>query len=261
MTVSVVFMRHQGMHFSEHAATSAHALRAVKVVVPLDGATLWVNQPGQHPRACHRTIVTPPMVQQTMRIDGPCLALFYEPDDAFSCLLRRFHPTHGLVMLGDQEHRRLVACIGAHVYDLSHDALASSILATCFDILTHHDDRPVHKDRRVILTQRTLQANWQAPPTLETLAHQAGLSTFRLAHLFKRDIFMPMRAYTRWIRLMQALTTPTAQDDTLTTLAHQSSFSDLAHLSRTAKQSFGQCPSYIQTQPSKIVQAYMPLSM
>ena len=120
MTPAVVFTRHHGLHVSEHAAASTHTLRAIKVVVPLNGATLWVQCPNQTPQAYQTTIITPPMLTQAMWCDGMCAALFFEPDDHLSCLLRTYAPQDGLTTLSSSRHRRLLQIVMAHLDDL-HD--------------------------------------------------------------------------------------------------------------------------------------------
>lgn len=259
MMPAVVFTRHHGLHVSEHATTSTHSLRALKVVIPAKGATLSVQCPGQAPVAYQTTVITPPMCTQSMWCDGLCVALFFEPDDHLSCLLRTFPTQKGIKALSTSQHQRLLQIAMAHMDDLHCSDAIDALFDESFVLLRGHEQKPVFKDRRVATIQRRLQSQWAHTPPLADLAQSVGLSPYRLAHLFKRDMLMPIRPYALWVKLMQTLTFSATQPyESLTALAHQNGFSDLAHFSRTARKTFGQAPSYIQQQPSKIVQAYLP---
>ncbi len=74
------------------------------------------------------------------------------------------------------------------------------------------------------------------------LARLAGLSESRLAHLFKKETGTPIRRYLLWLRLREAIKI-ILKGESFTTAAHESGFSDSAHLSRTYKEMFGICPS------------------
>jgi AraC-like DNA-binding protein len=78
--------------------------------------------------------------------------------------------------------------------------------------------------------------------SLETLATRVGLSESRLAHLFRRDVGLPMRQYRLSLRLMHAMTYISA-GASLTEAAHRASFSDSAHFSRICRRMYGRTPS------------------
>lgn len=74
------------------------------------------------------------------------------------------------------------------------------------------------------------------------LAQLVNLSESRLAHLFKSETGTPIRRYLLWLRLRKAIKI-ILRGQSFTTAAHESGFSDSAHLSRTYRQMFGISPS------------------
>lgn len=76
----------------------------------------------------------------------------------------------------------------------------------------------------------------------QELAQSVSLSESRLAHLFKEQTGTPIRRYLLWLRLREAIKI-ILKGESFTTAAHESGFSDSAHLSRTYRQMFGISPS------------------
>lgn len=70
------------------------------------------------------------------------------------------------------------------------------------------------------------------------LSSSVALSESRLLHLFKAETGTTLRAYLLWLRLGQALKLIWTGVP-LTEAAHTAGFADAAHLSRTARQTFG----------------------
>lgn len=76
------------------------------------------------------------------------------------------------------------------------------------------------------------------------LAQKVGLSESHLAHLFKQNTGTTVRRYLSWLRLCKAIKL-IMKGNSFTTSAHESGFSDSAHLSSTYRQMFGVTPSQI----------------
>lgn len=74
------------------------------------------------------------------------------------------------------------------------------------------------------------------------LATRVGLSTSRLTHLFKQETGVTMRRFVLALRLQEAVKRWRA-DRTLTHLAHELGFADLAHLSQAGRAYIGIAPS------------------
>lgn len=83
----------------------------------------------------------------------------------------------------------------------------------------------------------------QPVSSLSEIAKRLGLSHSRTTHLFTSSIGLSLKSYLYWRKIAFAGEMLPAQDS-LTDIAHNSGFSDSAHLSRTWKNKFGMSPSY-----------------
>lgn len=77
---------------------------------------------------------------------------------------------------------------------------------------------------------------------LAELAAGVGLSEGRLAHLFRRDVGIPMRQYRLSLRMEQAVAR-ISQGSSLTEAAHMAGFADSAHFCRVCRRMYGTAPS------------------
>lgn len=85
------------------------------------------------------------------------------------------------------------------------------------------------------------QQNW----TGDELATRVHLSTSRFTHLFRKQTGLPLTRYLLWNRLLAAVEA-VAQGANTTAAAHLAGFADLAHMSRTFRNTFGVMPSELQ---------------
>jgi AraC family transcriptional regulator len=77
------------------------------------------------------------------------------------------------------------------------------------------------------------------------LATRVHLSTSRFTHLFRQQTGLPLTRYLLWTRLLVAVEA-VAQGANTTAAAHCAGFADLAHMSRTFRNTFGVMPSELQ---------------
>lgn len=84
-------------------------------------------------------------------------------------------------------------------------------------------------------------------PTLNgaTLAAGVHLSASRFTHLFRQQTGLSLSRYLLWSRLLAAVEA-VARGDNMTHAAHAAGFADLAHMSRTFRNTFGVVPSELQ---------------
>ncbi len=80
--------------------------------------------------------------------------------------------------------------------------------------------------------------------TLEELGKKLYISPSRLHHLFSEEVGIPLRKYLLYKRLMMAVG-ELKKGKSATYAAHESGFSDSAHLSRTFKENFGISYQYL----------------
>jgi AraC-like DNA-binding protein len=97
-------------------------------------------------------------------------------------------------------------------------------------------------DRRVLSVLRQLGSGFREATPVAAYAASVHLSESRFAHLFRRQVGLPLRSYRRWLRLRAALALSLAGDD-LTTAAHDAGFADLPDFSRLCRSTFGVPPS------------------
>ncbi len=110
------------------------------------------------------------------------------------------------------------------------------------NILALPDSHAAPIDPRVQLAIERLLADPSANASLAELAAAAGLSESRLAHLFRRDVGIPMRQYRLALRMEEAAT-QIALGASLTEAAHAAGFSDSAHFCRICRRMYGGAPS------------------
>lgn len=79
---------------------------------------------------------------------------------------------------------------------------------------------------------------------LEELAAAAGVSTSRLAHLFKEQVGVPIRSFKIWYRLKKAVRL-LKEGQSLTGAALRAGFYDSSHFANTFRETFGINPSAV----------------
>jgi AraC family transcriptional regulator len=97
-------------------------------------------------------------------------------------------------------------------------------------------------DRRVEAAVRALIEDPSGNVSLADLAARVSLSESRLAHLFRRDVGVPMRQYRLSLRMVDAVRL-ISRGSSLTEAAHMAGFSDSAHFCRISRRMFGSAPS------------------
>lgn len=97
-------------------------------------------------------------------------------------------------------------------------------------------------DPRVRSAIESLRLESDENISLADLAAKAGVSESRFAHLFRRDVGLPMRQYRLALR-MEGAFTQISLGLSLTDAAHAAGFSDSAQFCRICRRMFGSVPS------------------
>lgn len=111
-------------------------------------------------------------------------------------------------------------------------------------------------DARVVESLHILRKELTEPPGLPQLARRVGLSQSRLTALFRSQLGLPVTRYLQWSRLVRAtqrLLTDTSAS--MTAIAHDAGFYDLAHLHRVMHAMFGVAPQQLKDN-SHFIQAF-----
>lgn len=107
---------------------------------------------------------------------------------------------------------------------------------------------PVGFDYRItqaISAIEALVSHSAAETSGAALAANVFLSESRFTHLFRQQTGLPLTRYLLWTRLLAGVEA-VARGDNMTAAAHTAGFADLAHMSRTFRQTFGVVPSELR---------------
>jgi AraC-like DNA-binding protein len=109
-------------------------------------------------------------------------------------------------------------------------------------------------DKRIVSTLTALRdsALLSQPYPLNYLAHTVNLSTGRLRHLFRQELGVSLQQYWIGYRLQIAIRRFNS-NLSLTEIAYEAGFADLAHFSRAFRVFFGMTPS-VAAKDSRSVQ-------
>lgn len=97
-------------------------------------------------------------------------------------------------------------------------------------------------DQRINKALEWMAANPGVTPSGAVLAAHVHLSESRFTHLFRQQTGLSLSRYLLWLRLFEGVAA-VAHGDNMTSAAHRAGFSDLAHMSRTFRSTFGVVPS------------------
>ncbi|RJG05405.1 AraC family transcriptional regulator [Noviherbaspirillum cavernae] len=101
---------------------------------------------------------------------------------------------------------------------------------------------PCGYDPRITRSLDWIAAHPGAPVSGELLASIVHLSESRFTHLFRQQTGLSLSRYLLWARLLDGVAA-VARGESMTAAAHSAGFSDLAHMSRTFRGTFGVVPS------------------
>jgi len=82
--------------------------------------------------------------------------------------------------------------------------------------------------------------------SIDSLAIEAGLSSYRLQHLFTEQVGLPYRKYRTWLRLKHAVRL-VFDGESLTRAAYGAGFTDSSHFTNSFRKHFGATPSGLLT--------------
>lgn len=101
---------------------------------------------------------------------------------------------------------------------------------------------PYGFDSRIAKALEWIAAHPGEQPGGALLASKVHLSESRFTHLFRQQTGLSLSRYLLWLRLFDGVAA-VARGDNMTNAAHHAGFSDLAHMSRSFRSTFGVVPS------------------
>jgi AraC-like DNA-binding protein len=143
-------------------------------------------------------------------------------------------------------HGRDIAAM-LSIDDEPHDDAEAAIAFAdgLLDCLSPRTPRARPLSGPVVAALGYLDASIHGHPRLTEAACAAHLSPSRLTHRFSEEVGIPFRRFVLWLRLRRAAE-ERAKSTTLTEAAIAAGFSDLSHLNRVCRATFGVSPSALR---------------
>ena len=226
------------------AHTSAHALHAHKLVIPVDAPILLDEPSGGPPQILDHPVFVPAHRTQAMGSEGEALALFWEPEPVLGRALGQAHARRCHVLGGSRGRwlRGLARRAREHVSD--EDAM-KQVLGQVAARLAGADAKPPALDGRIARLVEHMTHRPTDAPSREEAARQVGLSPSYLSRLFARQIGIPYQRYALWLRTRAAIV-GLLGGCAIAEAAASAGFADHAHLTRSMRRFVGQPPSYLR---------------
>ncbi len=228
---------------STGSGTSLHSHTAAQIVVALSGKLQIRTSPKVAYRTCDAVLIPPNVNHHIIGSGSVEIMIWFDPATLAARAIRLLSSSE-LIPLSRNEINipiskllelcsRLQTCSDA--VKLSQ-TITQAILPKCETV------KPI--DERVALTLTTFQdsALLCQPHPLKYLAQIVNLSEGRLRHLFRQELGVTIQQYWISYRLLVAIRRFNS-DESLTEIAHEAGFADLAHFSRAFRASFGMTPS------------------
>jgi len=97
-------------------------------------------------------------------------------------------------------------------------------------------------DRRIKRVSTALDQQFRDPPPIEQLAEDVGLSSSRLAHLFREEVGRSIQAYVMERRLSMAAMLILQTHEQISQIAYSVGFGDVSNFNHAFKRRFGMSP-------------------
>lgn len=97
-------------------------------------------------------------------------------------------------------------------------------------------------DRRIIRVRTVLDEKYKDPPTVTELAESVGLSTSRMAHLFRREMGRSIQSYIVERRLVMAAMLLIQTHERISQIAYSVGFGDVSNFNHAFKRRFHMSP-------------------
>ena len=97
-------------------------------------------------------------------------------------------------------------------------------------------------DRRIRRVRTVLDEEYRDPPSIERMADAVGLSSSRLAHLFRSEVGMSIQSYIVERRLVMAAMLIVQSDERISQIAYSVGFGDVSNFNHSFKRRFAMSP-------------------
>ena len=231
------------LQVSAGSGTSSHSHTAAQVIVALSGKLQVRMSPKASYSACNAVIIPPNVNHHIIGSGSAEIMIWFDPATVAARAIR-LRSKSTLILLSRSEIN----------IPISYLLQLSSHLKTCDDanklsqtitqalLPEYKTVKPI--DKRIASTITAFQdsALLGQPHPLKYLARAVNLSSGRLRHLFQEELGVTIQQYWIGHRLLVAIRCFNGCES-LTKIAHEAGFADLAHFSKAFHASFGMTPS------------------
>lgn len=249
---SLFLMPKMALQITAGSGTRPHRHTAAQIILALeDSLQVYLSSTGCWTEC--PAVLIPPNV--THHIAGPApqsLMIWFDPATPEARAMRSRSPNQ-LSLLPEAEVARHLAISLSSDLQTCRDAKQLSTAATRALLPEAETIGPI--DERIAVVLKTMRhPDWlDRTYPLRALAQTVNLSSERLRHLFRQELGVPLQKYWVGYRLLVAIRR-LGESVSLTELAHDAGFTDLAHFSRAFRASFGLSPS-LASEDSHLIQA------
>lgn len=232
------------LYLGPNLNTAVHSLHSYKIYIATHGEFDLHLAGGRRFSSCKAVVIAPDLEHRIVS-HGIRLATFYLiPETAEGRRVSRFFPGREVFTPPPQALAAVMSDLHKYVEHGCQPEEAAAVSHYLFRNLTPPGEDDLPLDPRVKRALEFLDRSARARVTLSEISSELALSNSRLEHLFKQEVGIPIRRYVAWARIREALTLMTS-NRSLTYVAHETGFSDLAHLSRTFRRMIGVPPSSV----------------
>ena len=231
------------LQVSAGSGTSAHSHTAAQIIMALSGKLKVRISPKVAYSACDAVMIPPNVNHHVIGSGSAEVMIWFDPAtiEARAICSRSLSE---LIPLSRNEINISVAKLlrlSSHLQTCSEAIKLSQIITQAL-LPEYKTIKPL--DERIVFTISAFQdsALLSLPHPLKYLAQRVNLSEGRLRHLFRQEIGVTVQQYWIGHRLLIAIRR-FGSCDSLTEIAHEAGFADLAHFSRAFRASFGMTPS------------------
>ena len=228
------------LFFLYNIMTDWHRHPSLQLTISLHNMCLELETPGDK-KYLFGFIIRPNVPHKLSAPDICCINLFIDAEDPYYHLLSHFTVTNSVYFLTNKEALKIANYLMKSItikqpYDLYYvyKLLCESDPNCSFE----HDNR-INKAVSIISSLPIKQIS------SKEIAERLHLSESRFLHLFRSELGINFRSYLLWKRLRDVIDTFDSST-TLTKLASDKGFSDLAHFSRTCVSGLGLRPSQLK---------------
>jgi AraC family transcriptional regulator len=246
-------MSSMALQISQGSGTSPHRHTAAQIVLAMEDQLRVRILPAADWIECAAVLIPPNVTHHIMGSGTQALMIWFDPATPEARAMR-MQSQNKLTLISEAEvtqHRTTFTKLSSHLQTCSDAQQLSTAITQAF-LPKSKVVSPI--DERIAVVLTTLrQPDWlNQPYPLTALASKVNLSTGRLRHLFRQELGVPLQQYWVGYRLLVAIQRLSA-GVSLTELALDNGFADLAHFSRAFKASFGLSPS-LALEDSRLIQ-------